>query len=201
MAQRIRAGAALIVVFLLVVATNRMDSTHFEMVQRDVTSIYNDRLLAKDYIYKISRQLQLKKNSLYNQELEDIYETNKKANDSIRFLVEKFSETELTEREARRFSSLQTNLDQLFQQERFLQKGELVDEVEIPIPSTTEKQYERLFADLDVLAEIQVEEGWRKAKRSSGVIDTSNLLARLEIGILIVIGILFQLVIFLKPLK
>jgi hypothetical protein len=69
------------------------------------------------------------------------------------------------------------------------------------MPAATEAQYEKLFADLDVLSEIQVEEGWRKIKRSTNAIDSSNLMSRLEIGILIVIGILLQLVIFLKPLK
>jgi len=201
LAQRIRTGAALVVVFLLVVATNRMDSSHFAIVKKNLRSVYDDRLVAKNYLYKMSRLLQEKKNIIYSQDIEKIREVNRSANDSINTLVGLFSETRLTQKEARHFESLQNNLNSLYQQEQLMQDGELVIEAEAQLLETTGSQYENLFTDLDVLSEIQLEEGNRKIQLSERAIGTSDLMSWLEIGILIVIGIILQLIIFLKPMK
>jgi hypothetical protein len=58
--QKIKIAAASLVVFLLVLATNIMDNNHFDIVQQSLETVLDDRLVAKDYIYKISRQIHLK---------------------------------------------------------------------------------------------------------------------------------------------
>ena len=88
--QRIRAGGALIIVFLLILATNMIDNHHFTVVKKSITSIYEDRLMAKNYIYRISRHLETKRNILQTGKWEEASNINALANDSIRTLIEKY---------------------------------------------------------------------------------------------------------------
>ncbi|MEP1035551.1 hypothetical protein [Ekhidna sp.] len=200
LAKRIRTGAALAVVFLLVLATNRMDSNHFIIVQKSLTTVYEDRLLAKDYIYKISRQLQIKKNIIYNGDMNQIEWTINMANDSIDVLVYKFSQTELTETEALRFESFQNNLNELNKLEQNLSQVELINE-ELPSLNVREDRYSQLYEELDILSKIQLDEAKREISHSTRTINASNLISRLEIGALIIIGLLIQMLIFFKPLR
>lgn len=126
LAQRLRIGAVLVVVFLLVLATNQMDSNHFKIVQKSLTTVYEDRLLAKDYLYKISRQVQKKKEVIQSYELEELIGLNKMINDSIQVLIHRFGLTELTENESLIFESLQTHIRSLNEYESKLQRNESI---------------------------------------------------------------------------
>lgn len=200
LAQKIRAGGALLVVFLLVLATNMMDRHHFEIVQRSLTTIYEDRLVAKDYLYKVSRQIQIKRNAMMSDDKELIDSVNQEANDSIQTLLSKYATTRLTEKEVFHYGLLQSNLDKLYRYEKSPQYDEVLSK-ELPSIDVAESYYLAIITDLDALFEIQLKEGKREINFSSRAIDTSNLISRLEIGTLILIGIMIQLLIFLKPLK
>lgn len=200
LAQRIRAGAALIVVFLLVLATNMIDRNHFTIVKESLTTFYKDRFIAKDYIYKISRQLHIKKDLIFASDESIFNKVNQNANDSIITLVVRFSQTKLTEKEAIHFLSLQRKLDQLIEYEEKLTAKEGLFR-EKPSPDVINKYYSDLFNELDILSAIQLEEGKREVSLSNRTISSSNFISRLEIGTLIVIGILFQALIFIKPMK
>ncbi|CAD5257985.1 MULTISPECIES: MCP four helix bundle domain-containing protein [unclassified Imperialibacter] len=195
--QKIKIVAALLVVFLLVLATNIMDNNHFAIVQRSLETVYDDRLVAKDYIYKISRQLQYKNKSLYTDDLEGIAKANQSANDSIQSLIGKYNTTELTPKEAQYFESLQANLERLLKAEKQLfgkspseQKGYI---------ENIQAQFDRVSNDLDVLSEIQLAEGIRQIHYSNRAIKNSDMIAKLEIAVLIVIGVIIQIFIFFKP--
>lgn len=122
--QRIRTGVALLVVFLLVLATNMMDSNHFRIVQSNLTTIYEDRLLAKDYLYKISRQIQVKRELIQRSDIEQWSDLNTALNDSIQILNDRFASTQLTENEALVFESLKRNIRSLREYELKLQRND-----------------------------------------------------------------------------
>ncbi len=199
-AQKIRAAASLGVVFLLVLATNLMDKHHFSLVQKSLTTVYEDRLVAKDYIYKMAKQLQVKRSAALLDDKGEMIRLNLAANDSINVLMDKFATTKLTAEESRRFKLLKTNLNQLFAYEQKLFKGQPLDS-ELHGVKNTESYILTITEDLDALSEIQLKEGKKEITTSIRAIDTSNLIARLEIGALIIIGVIIQLLIFLKPLK
>lgn len=199
-AQRIRAGAALIVVFLLILATNMIDSNHFEVVQKSMTSIYEDRLIGKQYIYLISRQLDTKQNLLQVGQSADANNINQAANEEIRELMGKLGLTKLTESEAKRLKQLKIKLDRLFSDEKRFGMEEVVDQ-EMPELDEIESYYTGIYEELDALSEIQVREGQREVFFSTRSIESSNLISRIEIGVLVVLGLLFQLLIFVRPQK
>ncbi|MFT7034325.1 MAG: hypothetical protein ACJA2S_002839, partial [Cyclobacteriaceae bacterium] len=196
---KIRAASALVVVFLLVLATNLMDNNHFKIVQGSITSIYEDRLVAKDYIYKISRQLQLKQYVVHQNDRNQIENIYRMADDSIKVLINKFDGTKLTKQEVRYFESLKSNLNRLGELEQRLLKGETPNNIELPSINLLENSFLVILEDLDKLSQIQLEEGKRETMSSKRAIDTSNFISRLEIGVLIFIGLMLQLLIFLKP--
>lgn len=198
--QKIRTGAALLMVFLLVIATNMMDSSHFNIVKQSLITVYEDRLVAKAHLYKISRQLQMKKDALQYESLSEIATINTSANDSIQVLVNKFTKTRLTEKESYYLESLKNNLKRLSQYEAKLNQGTLINQ-EVPTIDEVDRFYTPIFNDLDELSKIQLIEGEKQVNQSNRAIGTSDLISRIEIGVLILIGILIQLLIFLKPVK
>jgi len=198
-AQKIRAGIALGIVFLLIIATNQIDSNHFSIVKKTLTTVYEDRILVKNYIYNISRLLDKKQHALRENDLSQLDSLNQIANDSIRTLVTKFANTYLTEKEAVHFQSLQSSLNSLFNQETQLNTKSI--DKDLPTMDVIENYYLKIYEDLDALSKIQIEESKRNIMQSNRSIDTSDLISRIEIGVLIFIGILLQLLIFLKPLK
>lgn len=199
LSQRLRMGAALVVVFLLVLATNLMDSNHFKVVQKGLTTVFEDRLLAKDYLYKISRQVQKKKEIIQSSDIEELTDLNEMLNDSIQVLIHRFASTELTENESLAFESLQTHIRSLNEYESNLLRNESIN-TELNIAGS-ERYFSAIYGDLDSLFKIQLEESDRVISNSNRTIDTSNRISRIEIGVLIVIGLLIQLLIFLRPMK
>ena len=195
--QKIKIAAASLVVFLLVLATNIMDNNHFDIVQQSLETVLDDRLVAKDYIYKISRQIHLKNKLLYTSDHEQMAKANQKANDSIQTLVAKYAATELTPKEAQYFESLENNLDKLLQVEKQLD-GKSPSE-QVAAIEKAETYFTRIGSNLDVLSEVQLAEGKRQIHYSNRAIENSNLIAKLEIGALIVIGLIIQIFIFFKP--
>ncbi|MEQ8532861.1 MAG: MCP four helix bundle domain-containing protein [Imperialibacter sp.] len=184
--QKIKIAAASLVVFLLVLATNIMDNNHFEIVQQSLETVLDDRLVAKDYIYKISRQIHLKNKLLYTSDHKQMAKANQKANDSIQTLVAKYAATELTPKEAQYFESLENNLDKLLQVEKQLY-GKSPSE-QVAAIEKAETYFIRISSNLDVLSEVQLAEGKRQIHYSNWAIENSNLIVKLEIGVLIVIG-------------
>tara|TARA_Y100001972_G_scaffold125021_1_gene175396 strand:- start:697 stop:1320 length:624 start_codon:yes stop_codon:yes gene_type:complete len=198
-AQKIRAGIALAIVFLLIIATNQIDSNHFSIVKKTLTTVYEDRILVKNYIYNISRLLDKKQKALRSESYSQLDSLNSASNDSIRSLINKFSKTYLTEQEAVHFQSLENSLNSLFNHEKQLNLEKIDDK--LPTIDVIDNYYDRIYLDLDALSKIQIEESRRQIMQSNKSIDTSDLISRIEIGVLIFIGIMLQLLIFLKPLK
>ena len=198
--QKIRSAAALVVVFLLVLGTNMMDNHHFSIVKESLTSVYEDRLVAKGHLYKITRLLQLKKNTNQLNDVDQMVKINQMANDSIKVLLNKFGTTRLTAKESKTFESLKSNLNNLYQYDQQLSQSEILNS-DLPSLDVVENQYTEVMKDMDALAQIQMLEGKREIINSNRVIETSDLISQIEMAALILIGFIIQLLIFVKPLK
>ncbi|MBT30999.1 MAG: hypothetical protein CMO01_15175 [Thalassobius sp.] len=196
--QKFKTALALGFVFFLILATNMVDNNHFKIVKESLATVYADRIVVKDYLYKIARQIQLKKTTLYQEDLAKIKRINQVTNDSIQTLINKYTETKLTNDEADIFNTLQHHLFEL----RVLEKS-LNEQSELSKDSTLFEninlQYSIIMFDLDALSEIQVKESERQIVYSTRAIKNSNTISRIEIIVLIVIGVMIQLVIFYKP--
>lgn len=195
--SKLKSIVALIVVFLLVLATNLMDKQHFEVVERALTTVYEDRLLVKDYLFKISRQLQKKQEALHLAELGEIQQNNNLSNTAIDSLIGKFASTAMVAHEESYFERLKRELAVLekYESELLVSDNQGVSSEYI---RQLDEQHLEVNEILDVLFEIQIKEGKRQIDYSNQAIDRSNLMTKLEIGALIAIGLVIQIILLYR---
>ena len=195
--QKIKTLAGFIVVFLLVFATSKMDKQHFNIVQESFSKVYNEKLVAKDYIYRMSRLIQEKKTALNGLQGSDPSQTYS-FRDSLNVLTRMYTETVLDRQETRSFESLKSKYEEVLQLEATLKNAE--EEVErTESLGQINSKINEIEKDLDQLASTQVKEIKREAEMAARIIDQNDTIYKLEIGALVVIGIIIQLLIFVKP--
>ena len=186
--NRINIGLALSIVFLLVFATNRLDKRHFETVQNTVISLHTDRVIAQDLIYKMNL-------IIYNKQLSLLGESSKNVNHNLNkdfnLLIEKFSETKLTKKESQIFEKLKVDFNKLTDLEaKMLENNEkILTNINI------------IKSDLIKLSEIQIKESKSLTSIAQKSLDTNNLMSKLEIGFLVLIGLIIQFTIFYRVKK
>lgn len=184
--NRINIGFALLVVFLLVFATNRIDKRHFETVQVTLTTVYEDRVVAQDYVYKMKniihqKQLQLKDSSTTDNQ--------NNLNKEFATLIDLFSTTKLTPQESKTFEGLKKNFETLKTNERKENTKKLTSNINA------------IKTDLNNLALIQLSESKYKVGIAQKSLDTNNLMSTLEIVFLVLIGVIVQFAVFHRVKK
>ena len=192
--NKIKLILTLLVFVLLIFAANKIDRNYFSILKESFTSIYEDRLVVKDYLFKISRQLEEKKDYLPL----DQYAQSKSINDSIDVLLDKFAATKLTSRESQSLNGLQDNIENLYLLEREFYTAEASPTREKKLEQINQR-YEKIWNNMLVLSEIQLTEGKRLMSSSNQVFKSTNLLSYLEIGFLILIAIAFYFILVYKP--
>ena len=194
--NRIKGIVALTVVFLLVLATNMMDNKHFEVVERALKTVYEDRLVVKDYIYKIASNFHHKQETLLKAESESPFASLESNRKEIEELMLKYSKTRLTEKETLVYNALREEMNDVFKLEISLAESGKWNEEDSK--NILLSRYEEVSSHLDDLFEIQLKEGKRQIDQSNKAIEKSHLMSKIEIGILIAIGIMLQLLLFYK---
>jgi len=188
--------AGLVVVFLLILATNLIDRQHFIRVKDALITIYEDRLVVKGYVFELSQLLEKKRIALAASDASYFETENEAVNDSIDVLVEKFYNTKLTKDEKRHLDSFSKHIKKLESDEQRYQSSELVTGE----PSATlEKDLATLKEDLHALASIQLNEGKRQLYIATRSVDIIDQFTRIEIIVLFIIGVLVQVIILYKP--
>lgn len=187
--QRIHVGFILAMAFLLVFASNRLSRRNFMTVEHTVNSVYGDRVVAQDYIYKM--------NNLFHKKERILMGTESKKDDSnvskaIMNLLNDFETTKLTSEESVHFINLKENYAQLRALELNPTKNKYsFEEGAENITGILNK----IHSNLDELSAIQLSEGRYLTELSNKSLNMNQLLSRLEIGFLIIIGILFLLIV------
>ncbi|MBO0342028.1 MAG: hypothetical protein VX798_02040 [Bacteroidota bacterium] len=186
--QRINAGFVLAAAFLLVLASNRLNNRNFNTVEHGVDSVFEDRLVVQEYIYRLNNLFHKKELFLAN---------NTSANKSIpqypeiKNILTDFEKTDLTVEEAQYLSNLNENYAALKTLEANQHNN---DEYKEEIVSVLHS----ISANLDNLAEVQLSEGRQLTQRSKRSLGMNQMLSSLEIVFLVIIGILFLIIVFHK---
>ena len=191
--QKFNLALALLAVFFLILATNLVDRRHFETAQEALTSVYEDRVVAQHYIFEIST-------IVYQKEQQFIENNTNKwsvENDArIEELIEQFAGTKLTTSERRQFESLKEHLTTLERIETKYRENSINNNTHV-IPEI----FKHIKNDLNDLAETQILESKSKMFLAQKSLNTTNLLSNLELGLLIIVGIAIQFVIFYRIKK
>ncbi|MEP2024933.1 MAG: MCP four helix bundle domain-containing protein [Reichenbachiella sp.] len=197
--QKIKAALSLGIVFVLVMATNLIDRNHFSELQESFSSVYKDRLLVENYIFKLSGFIHQKHMLLHTSAANKMSSKDQqKINQAIDTLLIDYEKTKYTAKETRLFDEFKTELLDV----RELEERFQTDSTSTELRSEIEKKHLQLIALLEGLSNIQMEEGGKLINQSIGVINTSHSISRIEIIILICIGLFAQaLVLASKSLK
>jgi hypothetical protein len=159
---------------------NVMDYGYILRTQNTVNSVYEDRVVAQDYIYQLSGLFYQKELSLG--ENVGFFET---TNDSITSLMSRFGETKLTRSESGFFIDLRKNYAELISlEDKLLQQTEAA--------GTTRKHIQlelhEIRKNLDDLEGVQFTEGAQMTQRSNRALGMNTLLSHVELVFLVIIG-------------
>jgi len=192
--NRVKIGFAFAIVFLLVLATNRLDNRRFNTLENSLTSVFEDRLVAKGYIYELNNIFHDKEKRIMNgQKISNI----EVYNDKVNGYINDYYNTRLTSEEKSNFSNFKNH----YEDYRDLKREIVTQEGDSMSAATKAKlldQLNRIQKDLDQLASIQIAEGKSMTQFATRTLDSSSLMSNLEIIIIIVIGIVVQFIIFYK---
>jgi hypothetical protein len=182
----------ILLVFFLIVATNLVDRDNFQRVRDSVVTIYEDRLVAKDIIYELSRLMHQKELAALRSDEAFFASKNQAIDTEIDELIAQFEATRLTSEEETTFDNFEANLRRLRQ-------------VEGTASSEDNEAYRsRLTAiqqDLHSLSKIQLREGRNQLYLSTKAVDTIELFTSMEIYLLIILAIVVQVIIIYQPSK
>lgn len=182
LSKKLKWTAALLIVFLLIIATNLIDRQHFRRVKESVVAIYEDRLVVKDLIFELKLLVDQKKLALLTKDYAFFTERNDQVNDSINALVDRFYATRLTAEER----------DYL---DAFAEKTQKLEPLEESIGTDEAARTElanalgAIDADLYVLSKIQLSEGKAQLMKASKSVNAMDFLTNLELIALIIIGV------------
>lgn len=193
--QRIHVGLILAIAFLLVLGSNRLDKKHFSTVQTTVNSVYKDRVVVQDLIYQLTNMFHDKEMRFV---LEDDFSTVTKENQKIEELLLAFGATKLTTNEY----NVLNELNVLFEKLRVLENKVLdsYDNLQGGVGVIAGKTLEEMEQKLDALAKIQLEQSGQLTQLSNKSLGMNFLLSNLEVGFLILLGIVMLGLIF-YPVK
>jgi hypothetical protein len=154
-----------------------------------VTTMYEDRIVASDLLFDMSRIIQKKQLALVGSDTDDVGQMND-FHQKLNLLTEKYLQTKLTEKETLVFSKLQEKL-QALEDKELKTEPLLVEE--------TLKTLDVIHQYLFDLSKIQVEEGRQQVFISNKARDTIELFTQGEIIFLVFMAIVIQIIIFYKP--
>ncbi len=190
-------------VFLLVLGTNRIDRHYFKNAENALVTMYEDRVVAQDYIYQMSLLNQLKK-EYYQQRA-----SNTKiiaATTRIDSLIKLLEDTRLTIRETTHLRDLKSTFSKIQEAELNYFKKKNINVLNAvstaPLARVLPLEYlTELQQDLNRLAAIQVSESKNITYTARKSLSMNSIISSVEIGILITIAILLVVIIFKKKKK
>jgi len=181
--QKMTAAALLFAVIVLVMLTNMREQRTAARISTAVTSLYEDRLVVAQYILQLTRNIDniivyLEKDELQNSTKINAYLK------EVNTLIRLYEQTTLTETEKvnfEHFKILCQNITGINTGGDYASMLPVVREAEVT---------------LQTLSSIQIEEGKNKLDEVLDMTYFSNLFSYLELGILIVIAIIIQVLVF-----
>ena len=198
---RRKGSAALLLgaVFVLLFVTNLIDSNNVMKLGTSFSSVYEDRLLVESYIYRISENL-FRKKIMLDTGTNDASATRIKPmveefNKSISGIIVDYEKTRLTEDEILYFRKLKENVTKLAELENVYLScaSGLHDRV---TKQMIDIEFNEASRNLDQLSAIQVSEGKLLNEHSKKIVAGSFLLTKLEISILVTIGLIVIVLVF-----
>jgi len=183
----------ILMIFVLIIATNLIDRNNYLRVKESVVTIYEDRLVAKDMIYELLKTMQSKEIAAITSDSLYFSKNNTEANTEFNLILDRFKNTRLTRDEEKVLAQLTEDFDKLKLNETDYISSNYEEKENLLSTISVIKDY------LHELGEIQVSEGSRQMSISQRAMDSVELFTRIEIYILIALAIIIQIIVIYKP--
>lgn len=187
--HRIKWVMSILLVFVLIVATNLIDKDNFRRIRDSIVTIYEDRIVSKDLIIEYLLLVHEKEMAVTSSDTTFFQGRNDQINQELEDLTSRYQATNSTRKEAEVFTKFRDDLEVMSKME---------DSKDVYNGS-----YKRLLFDckdkLDELAKIQVEESKNQVAISKEVFDDIELFTQIEIYFLVFLAILVQVFILYRP--
>ncbi len=180
-------------IFGLVLTTNLIDRNNFIRVKDSIVNIYEDRLVAKFYIYEITNLIHDKELAILKNDTVDYKNNVQNINQNISSTVSSFEKTKLTSEEAEIFQNLKDNLKNLEKVEARYLSNPISNKADIL------NELDNITSNLNALSKIQITEGSRQMSIGKQAIENVKLFTEIEIYFLVFLAILIQIIILYNP--
>lgn len=194
------AAILLAVILGLTMLTNLLQRKRFKELEESFASMYEDRLLAENYLFHLYENLKQKQDRFEAAANNGISHTINADLNNFRAqrakLIDKYAETYLTSEEESKFNDLKNALlriDQLEEEISLLESQAQIPEKLIRLHDEITLE---AFTTLSALSDIQTVEGEVLRKKSKQIILGSVSISHFEMTILIVIAIVIQALVF-----
>ncbi|AJR02895.1 MCP four helix bundle domain-containing protein [Siansivirga zeaxanthinifaciens] len=183
----------ILMVFILILATNLIDRNNFIRVKDSVVSIYEDRLIASDLVFKLSRLVNKKEVAIKLSDTVFFNHENDEINSHIQDLILQYEQTKFTPEESTTFKYLKNNFKLLETQEiNYVLSNFKNNEHQVELIKTINN-------NLDDLSKIKINEGRRQMSIGKKATTTVELFTQIEICLLVVLAIVIQIIVMYKP--
>ena len=187
--QKLKLASALIIILVIVLVNNRWENKSINELGDSFGSVYKDRLLVENYIFKLATATQEKKyllNQYSKKQDSEIKSEVESINSKIDVLLKNYQNTYLTVAEEEVFMDLLKN-------NRQLRTIEVEPKIEI---AQLNSLYDKNIKMLNSLSKIQMKEGEALYENSRSIVTSNANISYLELGLLIILGLISQALIF-----
>jgi sulfur relay (sulfurtransferase) DsrC/TusE family protein len=185
----------ILMIFILIITTNLVDRNNFLRISEAIESIYEDRLVAKDLILKISNLIHEKEIASIRSDADFYLNQNGQIENDIETHIVRYNQTKLTIKEEEFLKEFRNNYSELKEsEEEFIRSNYSQN------PSLL-NHFSEVKKNLNNLAQIQLQEGNRQLEISRSAIDTVELFTQIEIYILVFLAIVIQIIVIYNPRK
>ncbi|WKV13074.1 hypothetical protein [Marivirga harenae] len=187
--QKLKLASALIVILVLVLINNRWENKNINELGETFSSVYKDRLLVENYIFKLATATQEKKYLLTDfgqKQGIDIDDEFALINKQVDSLLSDYQMTYLTVAEKTVFKDYLDNYEKL----RVVEQNPKIGVYKL------NNLYNENIELLNKLSTIQMKVGEDLYNNSRSIVTSNASLSYLELGLLIILGLITQALIF-----
>ncbi len=188
----------LVAVFILFLAKNHYDQNKITELETSFMAVYEDRLIAESYIYRLSEHLYQKKILLDARDTgfaTDKIEALQSQTAAINTILHEYEVTKLTEKEALVFEELKRNLENINSFELAYTQHAGTQDASTKL--LLDDYFGKVSGNLHLLSGIQLAEGKILSEKSKKTVAISALLKYLEIALLVAAGLLIHSILLL----
>jgi len=186
------------VVFLLILFTNLIDRQNFDKLNNSISSIYEDRLVAKNLVLEMVYIIHDKELALRSQNAPYYQKQFQEDHTQLDELMERFKATKLVDQEEKTLQQLEEGYRRLEQLETSKSKA-MESENTTSADQQLITQIERIEEDLYTLSNIQLDEGKRQMLQGKSAAASVQLMTTIEVYILVALALVIQVLILYSP--